>query len=302
MPTRYGIIAAALLLLLLVGTLPAQEKKGGDEKRGSIEQFEDELENEGRHERRDRDDDDHDDDHDDADVVIVHHYHGGFGDFFAALAAEAAVHSFVGAFFWIPNEDTLFYGGDIWRLGYTPYPYYRSNVGSFDPEGGQRHRVDVSGHWFYGGGDLDGRGLRARLALSPFIAVDGSWTDLQERVASGSDAARYDNIRFYSAFLNYNRFRFSRLQAWWGLGLMGLDGNRTYTGFAWNLGAELFPVRPLSVSLRYAGGWVADQYLPEWRVALNLHVRRVAVYAGYQRWSVGDAALDGLIAGARVTF
>ena len=41
--------------------------------------------------------------------------------------------------------------------------------------------------------------------------------------------------------------------------------------------------------------WLNGVYVPEFYGTVNLHIHRFAVMAGYQRWSAGRVALDGLV-------
>jgi len=196
-----------------------------------------------------------------------------------------------------PGEDSLLYLGDYSNCYFSQYPYISSEEGLFSQVIGKRFSVNISGHYFYDESNLTGYGVRAKYSPHPFFNAELHFSDLTEKLET-----REDHLKLYNVFINYNRLRLERWAFWWGLGLKGLQGDKTYNGFAFNIGAEIYPVRPISIGINYSGGFISGNYVPEFFGALNLHLYRFAIFAGYQYWSAGSAKIDGLVGGMKVFF
>jgi hypothetical protein len=202
-----------------------------------------------------------------------------------------------GLFINFPGEDSLLYFGDYGNCYFSQYPYMSSGEGIFSQEIGKRFSISLSGHYFYDESDLTGYGFRARLSPHPFVNAEIHFSDLTEKLDT-----RDDHLKLYNVFVNYNRLRLERFAFWWGLGLKGLQGDKTYNGFAFNIGTEIYPARPISLSLNYSGGFINDTYVPDFFGSLNLHLYRFAIFAGYQYWSAGSAKIDGITGGIKLFF
>jgi len=270
---------AAALLLLCGSPLLAQE----DKEEGKIGSLEKEVSKD-----KDADEGENDDSSDDGDSD---------GNFFANLALELTGRAALGVFIIFPNEDSLLYGGSYRNCYFSDYPYADPEEGLFSQTVGKKFSVNISGHYFYDEENLTGYAVRARFSPLTFASAEVHFTDLTEKLST-----REDHLKIYNIFINYNRLRLERWAFWWGLGLKGLQGDETYNGFAFNLGTEVYPARPVSFTLNYSGGFINGTYLPEFFGSLNLHLYRFAIFAGYQYWSAGGAKIDGLVGGVRLFF
>lgn len=276
---RFMVTCLAALLLLYRSPLLAQE----DKEKGKIGSLEKEVSKD-----KDSDKEESDDDSDDSDSE---------GNFFANLALELTGRAALGVFIIFPNEDSLLYAGSYRNCSFSDYPYANPQEGLFSQAVGKKFSVNISGHYFYDEKNLTGYALRARFSPLVFASAEIHFADLTEKLST-----REDHLKLYSIFINYNRLRLERWAFWWGLGLKGLQGDETYNGFAFNLGSEVYPARPVSITLSYSGGFINGTYLPEFFGALNVHINRLAVFAGYQYWSAGGAKIDGLAGGVRLFF
>jgi hypothetical protein len=202
-----------------------------------------------------------------------------------------------GMFINFPGEDSLFYFGDYNNCYFTQYPYVSPGEGMYSQKIGKRFSVNISGHYFYDESDLRGYGIRALLSPHPFVNAEIQFSDLTEKLDT-----RDDHLKLYNIFVNYNRLRLEPVMFWWGLGLKGLQGDKTHNGFAFNFGTEIYPARPVSLTLNYSGGFINGNYLPEFFGSLNVHLYRFAIFAGYQYWSVGSAKIDGVVVGIKLFF
>ena len=285
------IMVLFLLPLLQIHPLNAQSKK---KEKGKIGEMEKEIEKEN-----DSDEDTSNDDEDeDEEYYTVDDHSGWMGMLISDIFWDASFQMLVGMLFIFPNEDSLLYNGNLGNVYYSDYPYADPREGLFSEAIGKRFSIELAGHYFYDESELTGIGFRGRLSPIPFISGEVHFTELREQLRSGGE----DMVQLYSAFVNYNRLRLERWALWWGLGLTGIRGSIKHTGFAFNVGTEIFPAKPLSLHFSYNGGFLNGRYVPEFFGSLNVHIRRYAFFAGYQYWSAGAAVIDGILGGVKVYF
>ncbi|MDZ7342585.1 MAG: hypothetical protein ONB27_14595 [candidate division KSB1 bacterium] len=273
--TKFTIVIFLFLLpIILCHTILAQEEK---EKKGKIEQFEKELEE------------------DNSDSTISNDNQEG-GSVLSNLLGEilfdpkVLLYLFIGS---SDNEDT-FLGLNFWNSYFSDFPYQSRNVGLYaSPEiANKRFSMKLFGNYFYNSTDLQGFDFRARICPLPFLGAALDFTELNEDLG-----ATQDNIQIYNIFLNYYRGRSQHLALWWGLGAKGIAGDKTRHAFAINIGTEIYPIKPISFHFNYNIGLMNDNAVGELLLHLNFHIQRSIVFVGYHRYSVGTAILDGAIGG-----
>lgn len=178
---------------------------------------------------------------------------------------------------------------------YSPYPYADPAHGRFGTESSRPMAFDATGYYFHNSSALDGFGFRTRFSPHPLLGLEFQFTEFHEQLSVGQD-----RLAVFNLMANFNRVRSPAFNLWWGLGIKGMHGHVTRTGFAYDLGMEIYPVRPVSFQLVHTGGWLNGVYVPEFYGTANLHLGRFALMTGYQSWSAGSASLDGLIVGLKV--
>jgi hypothetical protein len=101
-------------------------------------------------------------------------------------------------------------------------------------------------------------------------------------------------------------FRFAqseRVQLRSGIGLAWLsDHVQTDLGFNFTYGGDFYPINPLVVSAEMDGGWIGQAWFLHLRSTVGVQYRQVEVYTGYDYLEIGNAQLDGWVAGVRVLF
>ena len=274
-----------LILLMLgiwlgfgvTGIAQERERKEKTKKEGKLGDFEDEVD--GKKKKSDNDDDDDD------------HVHSWISiDDYLLLGRIT-----YGLLVQFPGESRYFYNGSYKNSFFSDYPYAVDGEGHFSQNDGRKQSINITGNYFYSESDLDGLALRAQFSPNPLYGAEVHFADIREEL-NGYD----DRLQLFGAFVNYNRFRLNRFGLRWGLGVMGLRGDNTRTGFAFNSGMEWYFKEPLSLELQYSGGFISERYVPEFYGALNLHYRRMAFSVGYQYWSAGNVVIDGVTTGVKL--
>lgn len=281
------LLKKIFILIILIFTFVSyqaafgQEKK---EKKGKIEQFEKELEktkedtSKNRSAQRDNPDEKR-------------------SSFWVGLIGELIVKPILfGVFIGSSNGDSP-YSVNLWNSYFTDYPYQAPNMGLYSSpdQTNKSFSMKLFGNYFYNSADLQGFDFRARICPLPFLGAALDFTDLTE-----DSGLKQDHIQIYNVFVNYFRGRSQRLALWWGLGVKGIEGNKTNYTPAFNLGTEIYPIKPISFHFNYNIGSINEKAVGELLLHLNCHVQRLVVFIGYHRYSVGSAILDGAIAGIGV--
>jgi hypothetical protein len=217
----------------------------------------------------------------------------------AAYAAEttcdifnALINITSGLLFYFPEAE-----GDIQSIRYTKYPYADGHSGIFLSQGTKQYALKANYRQFRMNRDLTGFGLSAHASPHPYIDFEFSYYRLSERIESG-----YDHLEFYNIFINFNRIKSEIFTLYWGLGMKNLSGNSLQTAFGLNFGAEVFPVRPISVNLLYNVGFFKGASVDELNLNLKVHFNRFNVFVGYQKFRAGDIDFPGVTAGIGVYF
>jgi len=195
-----------------------------------------------------------------------------------------------GLLFHIPDLEP-----DIRDVGYTDYPYSYPNMGIYALHSPKTYSIIARVNYFQHSKELSGFSFKSRFSPHPFINLEFDYSNLVEQV--GFD---YDYLRFYDFFVNFNRIKNRHIALWWGLGIKAMGGDQNYSGFAFNLGTEIFPINPMSLELRYSHGFLNQTNVREFSVNVNCHIQRLKFYVGYQNFSAGLISIGGFAVGAGI--
>lgn len=275
------ILATLFLSLSLADPIHAQQKK--KKEKGKIEEFEKEIDKKKKEEKQ-KEEPDQDTEEG--------------SSFFHELVFEILIKPlFVWTFIGPPGDDSILDSESFLSRYFTPFPYAVENAGIYSENGQKSFAITLWGHYFYNNSQLQGYGLRSRLAPLPFLSVDLRFTELTEKLESGED-----QLQVYDVLVNYYRIRTEHLALWWGIGIKGIYSNKNRLGVALNLGSEIYPFKPISLHVNYNISSVNYHTVNDFLIHLNWHLDRYFIYSGYQRFSTGSALLNGVIGGIGVHF
>lgn len=128
---------------------------------------------------------------------------------------------------------------------------------------------------------------------------DGELNYWQESLASGS----HDELWTGDANVLFRFAQNERVQMRSGLGMAWLHDNiGTDLGFNFTYGGDIYPIQPLVISADLDAGWIGEAWFLHLRSTVGLQWKQVEVFTGYDYLEIGNAQLDGLVAGVRVLF
>jgi hypothetical protein len=266
-----------LIIIVLLTIIPAQAQ---DKEKGKLGIFEDEAK--GKHSDKDNDDEEI------AEIVIE-----------SLDDCNDCSHFFLDGFFTFAK--VMFYSREFDEHfldnQYTPYPYYYHDAGLFGAETEKSFSIALNSQYFHHSDQLNGFLINANFAPLPQLAFQLNYADLTETLRT-----RYDHLRLYNFFVNYNRLRYERFTFSWGIGLKGIRGDSKINAFAFTTGIELFPVEPVSFSLQYNVGLFPLATVDEISVDVNLHHDRWRFQIGYKNFRAGRLNIGGVTMGIGIYF
>lgn len=129
--------------------------------------------------------------------------------------------------------------------------------------------------------------------------VDGELNYWREDI--GGD--RYDHLWTGDANVLYRFAQNEWVQMRAGVGVAWLsDPIDTELGINFTYGGEIYPVRPLVLTAEMDAGRIGEATIIHLRTTIGVTWQQVEVYSGYDYLEIGDAQLDGFIAGIRLLF
>jgi len=179
------------------------------------------------------------------------------------------------------------------KVGYSDFPYCSNSDGIYDKHSKKKYSVYSNLSYFYESSTLDAFNFNARLSPHPAISVELNYSDFTEKLKT-----RYDHLRMYDFFINYNRLKFENIALWWGIGYKGFMGDRSHGGFAFNLGTNLFlPNTPVSLSINYNMASIESTGVSDFASKIKYHINRAEISLGYRLYKAGQVSINGLTLG-----
>ncbi len=223
-----------------------------------------------------------------------------FGELLLIDLGYAAFRNVGGILFKFRGEPPLLADIDNGGTLLSLHPYEDEKSGNyhrnpaFDPLLSRRElflNYHIEGNDIYGG-NLE---FRYRVVKSFFAEV--SYALYLEPIDGETDA-----LHFYNISANYDRIRFTNWNLWWGVGLMGVNRTKNQTGFSFQVGTEIYPVKPIGISGYFRIAQIGETTTSMAQFRLNLHVRRFVPYTGFQQLQIGGISIRSFILGGGIYF
>ena len=202
-----------------------------------------------------------------------------------------------GVLFGIWPEGSQYYNSDLSSSKFSFYPYSEPNQGLYARIGGYGSAINVMGHYLHDSPDLHGYSVRSKFSPAPALTVETLVAGFTESFDDGDN-----RLAFYDFYLNYNRIRHPMVTLWWGIGVKGLQGEKSYYGPGFNAGLEVYPTSPFSLYGAFNAGRLNVSTVHELLLRMNVHLHRSVIFLGYQRFKVKSVSLGGIVAGAGLYF
>ncbi len=189
------------------------------------------------------------------------------------------------------------WGRAIPEFGYADYPYAESDAGLYQTGNLKPWSINAQLDYFYMNDNLTGLIFRTFLSPHPYFSFQINYSQLME-----SESGTTDDLELIDIHLNYNRIKDEHLALWWGVGFKVLRGNVVHSGPALNFGAEYYPVQPVSFGINYNIAFFEKSTVDNLQLLTNIHVNRLKLTAGFQKFRAGDISFPGMLAGLGIYF
>lgn len=210
---------------------------------------------------------------------------GFFTEFFMKLGFYAIYGSFV---------------GDAESRGLTPYPYHKNTFGEYlkgDAIGLKSNIFKISANRHFNK-NINGLELNANYRVLPIFGLEASYIHFSERTIIG----RSDYLEISSLMANYYRIRENQISLWWGLGASYAGNEVKKVGFAYNIGTEIYPFKPISFHASWKQTFINNNSIDVCKTQVKYHIKEAAIFTGYHEFQLGNVKNAGFILGVEYTF
>lgn len=181
----------------------------------------------------------------------------------------------------------------------TPYPYYNNTFGEYlksDSISSKNSifKISVNRHF---NKRINGLELKANYRILPIFGLEASYIHFSERTIIGSDY-----LEISSLMANYYRIRENKISLWWGLGTSYVGNNVQKFGFAYNIGTEIYPFKPISLHVSWKQSFINSTSIDIFKTQIKYHIKNTALFTGYHEYQLGSKKNGGFILGVEYTF
>jgi len=190
--------------------------------------------------------------------------------------------------------------GDFERRHFSPYPYYYGNVqGEYDfgLETEDKKSLIGAGVNYLSGNYINSAEANVNYRFLPFLGVDLSHQSFFEEGLNGSD-----RLDVTSLMVNYYRIRERSFTGWWGMGVTYVGNEVNTYGFTYNIGLEVYPVKPMSFLVSYKQSFINQSHINVTKYQIKYHRKKMAYYIGYHDISIAGVKASGMVLGVEASF
>ncbi len=182
---------------------------------------------------------------------------------------------------------------------FTPHPYYKNTFGEYyknDTINSKNNSFKISGNHLFNK-DANGVEINANYRVLPILGIEASYIHFSEKIKTGND---YLDIS--SLMINYYRIRENNISLWWGLGTSYVGNKVNTLGFAYNIGTEIYPFKPISLQASWKQSFINSSSVDVFKTQIKYHIKNTALFTGYHDYQLGSEKNAGFILGLEYTF
>lgn len=178
----------------------------------------------------------------------------------------------------------------------NPYPYFYDNEGEYAAElsdTGRKQSFKLGVNYLFN--YVDGMELNAVYKPIPILGIDVSYVHFSEKNRTSTEI-----LDVSSVMLNYYRIREKNISFWWGLGATYVGNEVSKIGFAYNLGMEIYPVKPISLHLSWKESFINKSEIGVLKTQLKYHVKKKTFFIGYHHYQIAGEDISGPSIGVEI--
>lgn len=180
----------------------------------------------------------------------------------------------------------------------NPYPYFYDNEGEYAAElsdTGRKQSLKLGANYIFN--KVNGLEFNATYKPLPIIGIEASYLHFSEKNRINTEV-----LDITSVLVNYHRIRNKNISIWWGLGATYVGNEVNKIGFAYNLGTEIYPIKPISVYVSWKESFINKRSVGIFKSQLKYHLKNKALFVGYHHYQIGSERISAPALGFEITF
>lgn len=130
--------------------------------------------------------------------------------------------------------------------------------------------------------DIFGNDLRVNYRFLPILGLEANHLHLFDNTGESTD------LGISSIMLNYYRIRERSVTGYWGMGVTYVGSDVNNSGFAYNLGLDIYMAKPVSLEIFWKQSFINESSINEFRSVLRYHLKRFAIKGGFVNYKIGN--------------
>ncbi|WP_075340474.1 hypothetical protein [Tenacibaculum agarivorans] len=179
----------------------------------------------------------------------------------------------------------------------NPYPYYNGDGEYTRDFHDDTQSVNFKIGANYLASRVNGLEFNAVFKPLPIIGLEFSHVNFSEKTLLNSESLPISSFN-----VNYYRVREDHFSLWWGIGGTYVGDSVDTWGFSYNLGLDVYPVKPISLHVGWKQSFINDDKVNVFKSQVKYHIRKTALYTGYHNFRLGSETVSGLVLGVEYTF
>ncbi|AZQ65363.1 hypothetical protein EI427_24435 [Flammeovirga pectinis] len=196
-----------------------------------------------------------------------------------------------------PQDFQLHRYGSVIKL--QRYPYMQKGYGRYtrNKELATKFTSSLEINGFYESKTLYGLNSHFNFFFMPKISIDIEGSFYREEISEREQS----DMGLMHINATYHRFAFTGLDTWFGVGYSRLFLGDGFDGANFNIGTEIFFMKPISIYTNWYFGSFDTTEFHEGNIDLKWYVNRMSLKLGYRFLKIGTATIKGPEVGLGIT-
>lgn len=189
--------------------------------------------------------------------------------------------------------------GEMESRYFYKYPYAEGSHGEYAfPEENvplKGSQLIVSNTFFASGKEFYGNDLKLNFRFIRLLGIELNHLHFFEREPKVE-------LGVSSLMVNYYRVREKHVTGYWGVGISHVGNGVDETGFAYQVGVDVYLNKPYSIGVSWKQSLINDATVDEFKILARRHLKRVSIHGGYHHYKLGSVTINSVGGGLDYRF
>jgi len=189
--------------------------------------------------------------------------------------------------------------GEMESRYFYEYPYSDGSHGEYAfPDEGvplKRSQFIISNTAFASGKEFYGNDFKLNFRFVPLVGVEVSHLHFFEQNPKVE-------LGISSFMVNYYRVREKNVTAYWGIGATHIGNGVNETGFAYQIGIDVYLNKPFSFGTSWKQSLINDSSVDELKILVRRHMKRTSIHGGFHHYKLGSVSINAVGVGLDYRF